>query len=134
MKIRNYEKKDFILWIGGILVVLEVGMILFLFQKKEFCYQKITSILVKDDLVLLMVDKKERSLLYQNKILFYHHQSFPYKIVEDRGVILKKDDINYYELLLEVKTSKEKKVNDSLEFSIRKKKERLIEIMGRVIK
>ena len=134
MKIRNYEKKNSILWIGSILMILEISMILFLFQRKEFCYQKITSILVKDNLVLLMVDKKERRLLYQNKKLFYHNQSFFYEVTEDRGLILTKDNTNYYELLLKVKTPKAKKANDSLEFSIRKTKKRLIEIMGKVIK
>ena len=90
-------------------------------------YYKIQSIVVKDDLVLLVVSKEERKIIYSNETLFYDNHKHKYKIVEDRGIVIKRNNKNYYQLLLKFNFSK-KIVNDTLDLVFIKKRMHLIEI------
>ena len=127
MKVRNYEKKEFIIFLSILVFIIEIIFFIVLFNTKDNKYIKVSSIVIKDNLVLVVVSKNTRKTIYSNKVLYLNDSLKKYKIVEDRGVVLKKNNKNYYELVLEV-DFKNKKVNDILELVIKYKKFRLIEI------
>jgi len=126
MKVRNYEKKEFVLGLVVFLILIEFILFGIFLQRKEFSYQKVSGILVKKNLVLLIVEKDTRSLLYQNKKIFFNDQELSYEIEEDKKIEMK--DI-YYEILIKVKTPKDKKINEGLDFSIRNQKKKKIELL-----
>ena len=73
-----------------------------------------------------MASKKERKLIYNNSILYYKDRKYKYKLVEDRGKLLKQ---GYYELVLEFNfNNKNIKTNDIIELVFVKEKIRLIEL------
>lgn len=127
MKVRNYEKKEFIIFLSILIFIIEIIFFIVLFNTKDNKYIKVSSIVIKDNLVLVVVSKNTRKTIYSNKVLYLNDSLKKYKIVEDRGVVLKKNNKNYYELVLKV-NFKNKKVNDILELVIKYKKFRLIEI------
>ena len=129
MKIRNYEKKDLITILIIILIILEFISIIFLISNKSYTYKKLTGIVMKDNLVTMILSKEERKFIYSNKNIYLNDKLLKYSIKEDRGVILKKNNKKYYELLINVKFSKNIKANEVLNFSIKDKKKTLIEIL-----
>ena len=130
MRVRNYEKKELIVFLIIISFIIEFIFFISLIIIKEDKYLKISSVVVKDNIVLIMVNKKERKVLYDNKVLFCNDKKIKYKILEDRGVVLKK---KYYEILIEFKFPKKKKTNDLLELVIKKERIRLIEIFKTIM-
>lgn len=130
MRVRNYEKKELIVFLIIISFIIEFIFFISLIIIKEDKYLKISSVVVKDNIVLVMVNKKERKVLYDNKVLFCNDKKIKYKILEDRGVVLKK---KYYEILIEFKFPKKKKTNDLLELIIKKERIRLIEIFKTIM-
>lgn len=129
MKTRNYEKKDLITILIIILIILEFISIIFLISNKSYTYKKLTGIVMKDNLVTMILNKEERKFIYSNKNIYLNDKLLKYSIKEDRGVILKKNNKKYYELLINVKFSKNIKANEVLNFSIKDKKKTLIEIL-----
>ena len=129
MKTRNYEKKDLITILIIILIILEFISIIFLISNKSYTYKKLTGIVMKDNLVTMILSKEERKFIYSNKNIYLNDKLLKYSIKEDRGIILKKNNKKYYELLINVKFSKNIKANEVLNFSIKDKKKTLIEIL-----
>ena len=128
MNVKKYERNSLILFLLVIFFFLEIGFIIFLFLHKEYTYKKISSIVEKDNVLTLIVDKKERELFYKNKIIFIENKKRIFEITEDQGFLLKRNHKKYYEMKIKTKFSK-KRVNDVLELSIKEKKKRLIEII-----
>ena len=128
MKIRNYEKITSITIIIILISIIELILVLYLFRTKEYTYIKLTGIVVKDNLVTLIVDDYDKKLLHSNNKIYLEDKDKKYKIKEDKGVVLKRNNKDYYEILIEVNFSKDKKVNEVLEFTLRNNKKRLIEI------
>lgn len=122
-----------VLLISILLIVMEFINILFLYQKKEFSYQKIIGIVVKKNYVLLMVDKKERKILYENKTLYLDDKKRVYELIKDRGKIMRKNKKDFYEIVIKVEFSSKYKANDSINIIFPKKKYRRIEIFKKII-
>lgn len=87
-----------------------------------------SGIVLDKDLVILVVDDKERKNIYNNTFLYLNSKKERYKIIEDKGIILKKDKMNYHEILVKINFDKDYKINDTINLSIKTKKIRLIEI------
>lgn len=132
MKVHNYERKTKLLCIIFIFFVIEIIGFIILCNKKEFTYQKITGIIVKENLYEIIISKEEKKLLYTNKKIRIEDQLVPYTIEEDRGQILEKDKIKYYDLIIKSKTPKKMKTKDRIEFSILKEKKTILEILKSV--
>ena len=132
MRQHNYEKKEWLIITFILLIILEIITIIFLIKVKEYSYQKIIGIYTNPNRITVIVNKKEKDLLYQQSTIYIMDKKEKYEIEEDKGMILKKGKEKYYELLLKVKTPKNKKRQDSLECTIRKKKKSLINIMKEV--
>ena len=112
-----------------VLFLIEIVGGVFLYQRKENEYIKISSIFVKNNTVLVVVTKEERKVLYHNKTLYIEDKKTNYEIEEDRGIVLKQKQEKYYELILKVNTPKEKKANDLLEISISKEKKNIWDLI-----
>ena len=125
MKVRNYEKKELIIFLILITITMELLLIFYLFIHKKYEYTKLSGIVIKDNIVLVITSKKERNLIYKNAVLYYNDKSRKYQVVEDHGKVL---NSGHYELVLKFKFSKKQKVNDVLELSFKQKKIKLIEL------
>lgn len=128
MKIRNYEKNK-ILKLGIIFIILiEIIFVAYLINNKIYSYNMISTIVQNKNIVTTIVSKEERKILYNNSILFYDDKKIKYKIIEDHGIIMERNNKEYYEILLEFKFDKNYKTNDNLIITLRKDKKKLIEI------
>ena len=128
MKNRLYERTNLIKVLTVILFILEIIFILELANNKEFKYHKITGVVIKDNYILTVVDKKERKLLYNSNKLYHKDNYQKYEISEDRGNVLNNNNNNYYELVIKTKFNNKYKANDIYEIVIPKEKFRLIEM------
>ena len=127
MKVRNYEKKYLIILLMVLLLFSEILIVITLSIIKVEEYSKITGVVIKDNLVLIVVDKNERKTIYSNKILFFNNTKSKYQIIEDRGIVMTKNTKDYYQLVLKF-SFKNKKVNDVLEMVFIKGRIHLINI------
>ena len=84
---------------------------------------------MKEDELLVIVNKKDRQILYKNNNLYFHGNKISYKIVEDRKVLMKKSSLKYYEIMLNVKMTKDNQYNDLIEFSIQDEKRKIINLI-----
>lgn len=128
MKLKNYEKKYLAVFLSVIFIIFELITLLLLNIIKIYKYHIISSVVIKKDLALVVVSKTERKMLYDNSKFYLNANLVKYEIIEDRGVVLKKDKDSYYEILIKVKFDKNYKANDNITFSCKKEKIRLIEI------
>lgn len=128
MKIRNYEKNVGITFIIIITLIIEIIIFVYMIKDKIYSYQQLNTIVLKDNIVLSVVTKEERKQLYKNTRLFFKDKKVKYKIIEDKGVVITKDDKKYYEILLSFKFDKKYKSNDTIPVSLHDKKIRTIEI------
>lgn len=133
MKVRNYEKMERIVFGIVLTIIVELATILYLFQKKEFSYQLLSGIVIKKDYALIMVTKKEKREIYKNTFLYINNRKRKYKVIENHGKMLTKNNKDYYELVLNFSFSNENKANDILKIVIPKKKYRKIEIFKKII-
>ncbi len=128
MNNRNYEKKTFVLFLFVVLTGLECLLILFLIKIKIEEVQKISGFVSKKDHITVIVSKKEKQGIYQNKKLRIKDKYYSYEIGENKGVILKKNHQKYYEIIIHLKNKNKLKTSDSTEIIIHKKNIRFIEI------
>lgn len=128
MKIRNYEKKFLIILFTITIFISEIIFVLILFLKKEYNYTKLTGIVMKENLLIVIVSKKEKEYFYNNYFLYLEGKKEKFKVIENRGTIMSQDKNKYHELLIKVKFNKEYKANDIISVSIKTKKQRLIAI------
>lgn len=128
MKVRNYEKKILINFLLIFLVLLEIIVFILCFIYKMNVYENISGIVLKDDLVVLIVNNGTKKNIYKNTLLYLNNKKIKYEIVEDRGYILKRNKEEYSEILISFKFDKNYKVNDSLQLMLKKEKIRIIEI------
>ena len=132
MKIRNYERKTGILLGMIFLWIIEAIFCLYVWMKKDYTYEILTGTMIKKDLVLFIVSKEDRKLLYQNQLLFFQSKKQKYTIEEDRGVVLKKNKKTYYEMVLSIKTPKNCKAMDGLSYSLPKEKKRIFRLLKEI--
>jgi len=128
LKVKSYEKIVMIkILIIGILV-LELIFFCLLYLHKEFNYKKISGIVVKDNVMVLVLSNEERKLLYKNSNLIMNDKLKRFTILEDNGVFIKKGNKKYYEIIIKVKFDKKYKANDSIDINLKDSKYRTIEM------
>lgn len=128
MKVRNYEKKTLIYILLIFLILLEIIIVILCYKNKINIYENIQGVVVKDNLVVLIVNDKTKKIIYKNTLLYLNNKKIKYEIIEDRGYVLKRNKEKYSEILISFKFDKNYKVNDSLQLMFKKKKIRIIEI------
>ena len=132
MKIKNYEKIELITFIIIILIIIEIIGGVFLYNYKIYKYKTLTGIIFNDNLVTLIIDKNDKKIINSNRFIYLNNKKLKYKIEEDKGFIMKKNNKKYYEILINIKTPKNKKTNEVLEFTIKTKKERITKILKKI--
>lgn len=130
MKVRNYEKSEFTIFIIILVFILEILLVLFLSKYKVYEYKILTGIVSKKNLVTLVINKNEKELLNKNKKIYINNKYLDYKIIEDRGYLTKKNNIKYYEVIIKVKTKEES--NDVVKLSIKDKKIECIRLLKKI--
>lgn len=128
MKQRNYENNNLIIVLSIFIVLLEIIFLVQLISKKIFIYQKISGIVMKDNIFLLVMDINERKNLYKNKYIYYENKKIKYKMLKDNGPIITKDNKKYYEITIKTNKSIKQKSNSSITFAIKEKKINSIKI------
>ena len=128
MKVRNYEKKTLIYILLIFLILLEIIIVILFYKNKINIYENIQGVVVKDKIVVLIVNDKTKKIIYKNTLLYLNNKKIKYEIIEDRGYVLKRNKEKYSEILISFKFDKNYKVNDSLQLMFKKKKIRIIEI------
>jgi len=129
MKNHNYEKKNLLTVIIIILMIIEVSSSIFLLNTKRFSYQKISGIVIKNNLITVIVSSTERNNLYKNNKIYLNDQLISYIIEEDRGFILKKNNIKYYEIIIKTRKKIKASLNDTVNISIKSKKKQVIKMI-----
>ena len=134
MKIRNYEKENIIYILIVLLFIIESIFIFNLFHKKEFIYKKMTGIVMKDNIMLLVSSKEQNKLLNKNKYLYINNKKKKYKIIEVKRNIITKGKTKYNETLIEIKFDKKYKPNDMIDVVLKDKKIYIFELFRNVIR
>ena len=112
-----------------ILLVFLMEIIFFLILKnyKIYNYKKYDCIVTNKNICLLIINKKEKNILYKNSSLYLENKLKKYKILEDNDVIITKGREKYNEVLSSFKFNNSK-TNDVLKIVFKNKKESLINI------
>ncbi len=131
MKVRNYEKQELVIFTLLVLIIIEIFSFIFLFSYKVFEYKKINGIITNNNIVSLVVDKADKKILNKNNKIYFNNKELKYKVIEDKGVITKKNNKNYYEILIKIKTPKNK-INEIINLSIRDKKTSVIKLFKKI--
>ena len=131
MKVRNYEKQELVIFTLLVLIIIEIFSFIFLFSYKVFEYKKINGIITNNNIVSLVVDKADKKILNKNNKIYLNNKELKYKLIEDKGVISKKNNKNYYEVLIKIKTPKNK-INEIINLSIRDKKTSVIKLFKKI--
>lgn len=129
---KSYENTSFINVLVYLLVIIECIFFISLNYYKISKYYLINGIVYTDELILVVVDKSERKDIYNNSFFYIDNKKINYLINEDRGITLKKNNTDYYEILLDIKINKKYKINDSINISIKKKNEKIINIFNNI--
>ena len=132
MKVRNYEKQGLTIFILIVLIIIEIFSFMILFKYKVYKYKKITGIISNINTITLVVDKNDKKLLYKNKKVYLDDKLLEYKIIEDKGYIIKKNNTKYYEILIKTKTPKNKKISDYVDLSIKNKKINILKLLKKI--
>ena len=128
MKVKNYEKMIFMYIFIVFIIFMELIFCIILFNKKQYNYVLLSGVVVKDDVVILIVSKEERKMLYQNRYLYIDDYRKKFNIIEDNGVLVNDYKKGYYEILIKSKINNKYKDNDVVSISIKNKKYRLINV------
>lgn len=129
MRNHNYEKRNLLTVIIIILMIIEGTFSIILFNTKRFSYQKISGIVIRNNLITVIVSFTERKNLYKNNKIYLNNKSMSYTIEEDRGFILKKNNIKYYEIIIKTKKQIKGSLNDTVNISIKSKKKQMIKMI-----
>ena len=111
---------------------MEIIFFICLYYYKINKYYVINGIVYTDELLLVVVDKNMRQDIYNNSFFYIDDVKGKYKIEEDRGITLNRDNTDYYELLIKTNIKKKYKINDTINISIIKKNMKMIMIFNSI--
>lgn len=127
MKLKNYEKR-LAIYISIILFFISfLIFVSYLLFNKHFCYENYTGV-VSNKSTVVMIKNSEIKYFYQNATLINDAKKKKFTIRKVYRNILKKDNVNYSQIVIDFKLPEKVKDNDVLNISLRKKQERLINI------
>ena len=110
------------------ILLLELIFFFLIYTHKEFNYKRIDGIIVKDNVIVLVLSKEERKILYKNSYLVMNDKIRKFNILEDNGVFIKKGNKKYYEIIIKTKFDKNYKKNDSIVINLKNNKYRIVEM------
>ena len=128
MKNKNYENTSIIYFITIILFITEIIFIIIITTNKFYIYKNIQGIVVKDNILLIIMAKEDRSILNKNNYLYLNNKKQKFKIIETRKNVISKGTKKYSEILIKTKFDKKYKSNDIIQVELKDKKIKIIEI------
>lgn len=128
MKVKKYESFTLVLFMSVFIIIIEIIFVAYLISTKEYKYDKIDGVVVKDNLIDVIISKEQRNVMYKNNYLYMNDKRIRYSIEEERTNTYKHNGKNYYELIISYKFDKKHKSSDIISISIKKEKYRFIEI------
>lgn len=114
---KNYEKKETILIVSVIFFLLEILTFTNIVLEKEFSYKTMNGIILENNKILLLSNKKELKDIKKNSYFYENDKKVNYKIIEEKEILP-----NEKEIILEVKKQKSYKKNSPIIISIKDKK------------
>ena len=127
MKLKKYENYTYMIFLSLIIFIVEIVFIIFLYSHKEYSYKKLIGIKINKNQILLVLTKKERSILYKNEKLLIDNKDLKYNIINDTNII-NENNKKYYEIIIKCQLSTKYKTKESIHISIKDEKFRIIEI------
>lgn len=129
MKFSNYEERGVMLFIVIFLFLFEGFFLTFLFQKKEYIYQKMIGIMTGQNYATFFVTKVQRGLFYQNQSFLVQDKEFSYEVFYDHLIEDSDKNYPYYELIIKSQSFDELRTNEMVEISIKEKRVTIFQIL-----
>lgn len=125
---KKYENLINIKVVTILLIIIQLIFILLMTNYKIYKNKSLTCIVMNKNICLLVLDSKDKELLYKNTKLFVNNKENKFNIVEDNNVVVTNGKKKYKEILIKVDLVKSYKTNDTVNLTIRERKIKLIEI------
>jgi len=135
MKLKNFEKKQGILWL---VFFTSIGNI-FLFFVTNFIkinqYYITSAIIRNDNLLEVMINEKELPIVYKNSFFYIDQKKVHFQIYEVISDVYTQDNISYYTILLQCNISSKKlKDKDIVSLVLLDKRKKLYKIFETIWK
>lgn len=105
MKLVNYEKKGFVIFLVIFLFILLFGFFVYTWCKKINSYSLVTGRVRKKNLVELYIKDKDMNIIYKNSNVYIDDKKLSFSIFEVNKDILIDSNDKYNLVLLKTKTS-----------------------------
>ncbi len=125
---KKYEDLTKIKIITVLLIIIQLIFILLMTNYKVYKNKSLTCIVMNKNICLLVLEDKEKELLYKNTKLYVNDKENKFNIIEDNNVVVTNGKKKYKEILIKVDLVKSYKTNDTVNLTIRERKIKLIEI------
>lgn len=127
VKLRNYEKRSFILILILILLIFVILFCCLLLVYKIPKYYLINGVVFKDNVVEVIVTDEELKLFYKNKYIYINNKKYSYDISNVILDVLIQDRKKYNLIYINCELRNEKE-NDIVEMTIKKENIKLFRI------
>ena len=102
MKKKYKDDKIFIITTVSITIFIIIFMYIINFKYNE--YKLLTGIAVDRDKLKFILDSKNIKTLQKNSYLYLDNKKIKYNILSTNRNVVKKDDINYHEVIIKINT------------------------------
>ncbi len=98
----SYDKKQLIIFFSFIVFILTLLVIISIYNMNIKTYTVVSGIVSKEN-IIVMLSQKDYNKLTTTQIIYVDNQKYKFNIKEIIEKIIKKDNIYYHQLVLEVK-------------------------------
>lgn len=105
MKLVNYEKKGFVIFLVIFLFILLFGLFVYTWCKKINSYSLVTGRVRRNNLIELYIKDKDMNVIYKNSNVYIDDKKLSFSIFEVNKDILIDSNDKYNLVLLKTKTS-----------------------------
>ncbi len=123
----NYEKINLVIGLIVILIITEIYLLIMSINMKIDNYKTFNSIVVKENILELFLDKEELSLFRKNNNIYLNSSKKRFNI--DKIEKISNKDKKYYYIKIRTKLPKKYKDGSVVKITIFKEKEKLIRII-----
>ena len=93
MKLVNYEKKGFVIFLVIFLFILLFGLFVYTWYKKINSYSLVTGRVRKKNLIELYIKDKDMNIIYKNSNVYIGDKKASFSIVEvNKDILIDSDD------------------------------------------
>lgn len=125
MKKKHYEETSIIYFSIFILLIVEIIFILEFPKIKVDTYENYTTILLENNELYFLVNKKERKILYENSQVYLNNKKIKYEIIKDTLL----EDKKHYEVIVKISKKLALDKNETITVAIRKNKINMIDMI-----